>query len=127
MNRKRAVLIACVTFVFSIALSGSKVHSQQHDLNKLLVGKWRQVVGPYVTETVNTENHKFVSVTIQRGTPYRFYVEGTWEIRYGNQLWSRAVRWVPDSVRMPEWESTWIQVINVNHFKNKLGDVYRVQ
>jgi hypothetical protein len=79
-----------------------------------------------VTEAVCTQNHEFTAVTIQRGTPYRFYVEGTWEIRYGNQLWQHNLRWVPDDLRIAEWEGTPIQIINADHLRNKFGDMFRM-
>gem|GEM_PF-3729067 len=70
--------------------------------------------------------HEFTTATIRRGTAYREYVEGTWEIRYGNQLWQHNLHWVPEKLRMAEWEGTPIQIIDGNHLRNKLGGMFRI-
>jgi len=97
-------------------------------VEQYLVGKWHQEYGPYVTETVLKTDFTFTSITIQRGAPYRLYVEGDWEVR-GNddQLWTQWTYWEPRNLKKPLPEGTMIKVIDHDHFKNKLGDVYRVR
>jgi len=127
MKRRAAIRVACVAFVFSVVVCAAQVRAQQYDLDKLLVGKWRQVVGPFVNTTIFTAKHTYIVESVQRGTPYRLYVEGTWEIRNNNQLWQKAGRRIPEATRLPEWQATVLQIIDANHLKNNQGDVYRVQ
>ncbi len=127
MNRAVAIRIVCLAFVFTIAANATEVRAQQSDLKRLLVGTWRQVLGPYVTQTMFTPDRHFTTVTVQQGTPYRQLCKGTWNTK-GNLLTLYFGTCTPKrNVRMPASESTLIRVIDANHLRNKLGDVYRVQ
>lgn len=118
----------CVTLVLVGVASVGEVQSQQYNLDTLLVGKWHQQYGALVTETLFSGGnpHEFISLTVQAGTSYRFCVQGQWEIRNGSQLWQHNLRWIPDNIRVPEWEGTPIQVIDANHLRNKLGVFARI-
>ncbi len=54
-----AIRIACLAFVFAIAVNAAPVRAWQNNLERLLVGTWRQALGPYVTETMFTADHHF--------------------------------------------------------------------
>ena len=99
-----------------------------------MVGKWRQQLGPAVTETVYLPSGRFTSITRDQFTS--FYSEGRWEVRnemviaYFTNWWPRQMRNVDGStteIRMPEWESTWVRFLDNNRVENKLGIAYRVQ
>lgn len=138
MNRSAIAVWTLAACAVSLVLTPDPVHSQQPDFNKLLVGTWRQQYSVngvlYVNETtfaIDTSNTRtYIAVTVQPGTPYRFYVQGLWEIRYGNWLYTFPKRWVPgpeQGILQPEWESTWLQVVAANHLRNKAGDMYRIR
>lgn len=91
------------------------------EAEQLLVGKWRQQYGPFISETVYLANGRFTSITT--GGVYRFYCEGRWEIRQG-MLITYFEDWWP-RVRMPGWEGTPIRFLDENRFQNKLGIAYR--
>lgn len=128
MVRETAVRVACMAIIFIAAASGTNVRGQQYNLDSLLVGKWHQEYGALITETLFSGGrpHEFIALTVQRGTSYRFCVQGEWEIRSGNQLWQHNLRWIPDNVRVPEWEGAVIEVVDANHLRNKAGDVFRI-
>jgi hypothetical protein len=99
--------------------------AQQPDLRSFLVGKWHQECLGYVTETVLTADGTFTSIT--EGGPYRQDVRGRWEVRHGNQLWQEWEAWNPPNLPKPLPEGTTIQVIDADHFQNKLGVVTRMR
>jgi hypothetical protein len=99
----------------------------QPDLRSFLIGKWQQEYGPYVTETVFTAAGTFTSITFQLGAPYRQNVQGRWEVKYGNQLWQEWDSWNPSTLPKPLPEGTTIEVIDSDHFRNKLGIVARIR
>jgi len=113
--------------VLAIGLTERDARAQQPDLHAFLIGKWHQEYPPYVTETVFTAGGVFTSITVQRGAPYRLYVQGRWEIRYGNQLWQEWESWEPRTLTKPLPEGTAIQVIDQNHIRNKLGVATRMR
>ncbi|SRR5258707_10889510 len=91
---------------------------QPLDLRSFLIGKWHQELGPFVTETVLNTDGTYTSITIGWG-PWE-YVQGRWEVRYGNQLWQ-------DRCDRPLPEGTPIWVIDPDHFQNKLGIATRMR
>jgi hypothetical protein len=106
MSRMAAICSISVAIALAAAGGVTNVRAQQYSLDGVLIGKWHQEYGPYVSETVFTAGHEFMTVTIQRGAPYRLYIQGRWEVRYGNQLWQHNLHWVPDNIRVAEWEGT---------------------
>lgn len=127
MNWPKRMLVALLVCAAAAILA--QTPAQSYDLERLLMGKWRQQYGPYVTVAVYTlrgSYHEFTAVTVQRGAPYRLYVVGEWRVNNNRDLWTYPKRWEPSDVRMFA-EGTPIQVIDYNHFRNKLGDVYRVR
>ena len=118
--------ITFAALLIGVAAIVAQARAQPTDLKKLLVGKWHQEYGPYVTETEFLRNGIFNSITIQKGAPYRLYVQGEWEVHDNRDLWTYPKRWEPSDVRMFA-EGSRIEVINENHIRNKLGDVYRVK
>ena len=126
MNYRATVATARLVSLLALPLLPAPAPTTR--VEQYLVGKWHQEYGPYVTETVLKTDFTFTSITIQRGAPYRLYVEGDWEVR-GNddQLWTQWTYWEPRNLKKPLPEGTMIKVIDHDHFKNKLGDVYRVR
>jgi len=90
-------------------------------LDEYMVGTWRQEYGVFITTTTFTNEHEFVSVTTRKDSPDRLYVQGVWEIKNGNQLWTTWKRWVPENLPRPLPEGTTIEVIDHDHCKNKEG------
>jgi len=126
MNCRWSVGIAFAVLVSAFALTAAHAPAKPQSLEEYLYGKWRQEYGPYITETVLNTNLTFTSLTVQRGAPYRLYVEGTWKVKYQNQLWMYWVNWEPHTIKRPLPEGTTVEVIDRNHFRNKLGVVTRI-
>jgi hypothetical protein len=126
MNYRWSVSIALAVLVFAFALAAANTPAKPGSLEEYLYGKWHQEYGPYVTETVLNTDLTFTSVTVQKGAPYRLYVEGKWKVKYQNQLWMYWVNWEPRSIKKPLPEGTTVEVIDHNHFRNKLGVVTRI-
>lgn len=126
MNVARIMRVAIGTLALAAALCVLQAVAQQVDLNQYLVGKWHQDVGNMSGETVFNTNHTFTSLAWTRGTPYRSGARGEWEIRYGDELWMHNLECSPNKCAA-EWDSTRIQVIDTDHFRNRFGDVYRMR
>src|SRR5215468_11568837 len=101
MNWEKRLL--AVLLVFATATLPAQTSAQTYNLERLLMGKWHQEYGPYVTETVFSlrgQYHEFTSVTVQRGAPYRLYVVGEWRVNNNRDLWTYPKDWQPHDVRM---------------------------
>ncbi|HXA95831.1 MAG TPA: hypothetical protein VN323_09735 [Candidatus Dormibacteraeota bacterium] len=127
MNHKFIPILIVASMVFTIGLTAAHAPAQQPDLRTFLIGKWHQEYGPYVTESVLTAGGTYTSITIQPGTAYRLYVQGRWDVRYGNQLWMEWENWEPSNLRKPLPEGTLVQPIDANHFRSKFGVVTRMR
>jgi hypothetical protein len=54
------------------------------------------------------------------------WLSGSWEIRRGNEVWFRRMAWHPmylndghhTPVRLQEWSSAVVEIIDANHMKN---------
>ena len=128
MNYRTSVITAFLVSLFAFSLIPVRAPARASRMEEYLFGKWHQDYGAYSTETVLKTDFTFTSITIQRGAPYKLYVEGNWEVR-GNddELWMEWTRWEPSNLRKPLPEGTWIRVVDRNHYRNKFGDVYRVR
>jgi hypothetical protein len=96
------------------------------DLDHYLVGKWHQDVGNMSGETVFNTNHTFTSLAWTRGTTYRTGARGEWEIRNEDQLWTHNEECSPNPC-IAEWDSTRVEVLDEDHFRNRFGEVYRMR
>jgi hypothetical protein len=126
MNRRLSIGVALTIALFALGLAATRTPAKTR-MEEFLTGKWHQEYGPYVTETVLNGDGTFISETIQRGAPYRLYVEGRWSVRYENQLWMEWDNWEPHTINKPLPEGTMFQVIDQDHFRNKLGVATRVR
>ena len=126
MNYRSSLRLALAGMLFAVALTATRTPAQSR-MERFLMGKWHQEYGPYITETVLNGDGTFTSETIQRGAPYRLYVEGTWCVRYENQLWMEWYNWEPHTVNRPLPEGTMVEVIDQDHFRNKLGVATRAR
>jgi hypothetical protein len=126
MNYRSLVSLAVAGMLLVLALTATHTPAKTR-MEAFLMGKWHQEYGPYVTETVLNGDGTFISETVQQGTPYRLYVEGTWSVRYENQLWMEWYNWEPHTINKPLPEGTMFEVIDQDHFRNKLGVATRVR
>jgi hypothetical protein len=78
---RSAAGLVLLTAVFCGFFQNSAVAQTEYSPERLLVGKWRQQYGPYVTESVFTANGRFTSVTYDQFT--RFDSWGRWEVKNG--------------------------------------------
>jgi hypothetical protein len=77
-------------------------------------------------ETVFNSNHTFMPLAWTRGTSYRVGTESDWNIRNEDELWMHNLQCSPNPCAA-EWDSTRIEVIDDDHFRNRFGDVYRMK
>jgi len=126
MNSRHFTRAALAVLLLSFAVAAARVAAQRVNLNYYLVGKWHQDVGEMSGETVFNSNHTFTSLAWTRGTSYHSGARGEWEIRNEDQLWKHNFECSPNPCSA-EWDDTRIEVIDQNHFRNRLGDVYRMQ
>jgi hypothetical protein len=95
------------------------------DLRSFLIGKWHQEYLGYVCENVLAADGTFSSITV--GGPFRQDVRGRWEVRDGNWLWQEWDFWNPVNIPKPLPDGTMIEVIDADHFRNKLGVATRMR
>src|SRR5215831_1041548 len=121
MKSRWALRTSAAALLLLAALILPRVSAGFETLDEYMVGTWRQEYGVLITTTTFTNEHEFVSVTTRKDSPDRLYVQGVWEIKNGNQLWTTWKRWVPENLPRPLPEGTTIEVIDHDHCKNKEG------
>ncbi len=125
MSHQRSLCMALSILFLAVALLSAPAPAKPRLTPQYLFGLWRQTYGPFVTQTQLNTDFVFRSITVRPGTSYRLQVTGTWKLE-GNMFWMTWVEWYPHTMPKPLPEGTAVEVIDDNHFRNKLGIVTRV-